>query len=189
MRLGSAFFVTVALLSLSGCSETREFFGLNSKPPDEFAVVDHPPLSIPPDFDLRPPRPGATAVQGGNAGEKAAKALYGDGNMELVTQKGVNSLNLQGMSGAEQALIMQSGSDKADPAIRHTLDREGQQVVGDRKLVDRLLFWKETKPKETGTALDAAAERKRLEAVKQRGLPVNSGGTPAYDTSGRTVIP
>ena len=44
---------------VSACGEIREDLGLGRNVPDEFAVVEHPPLSMPPDFSLRPPRPGA----------------------------------------------------------------------------------------------------------------------------------
>lgn len=46
-------------LGVSGCESTRETFGLNKQSPDEFAVVSRAPLSLPPDFTLRVPEPGA----------------------------------------------------------------------------------------------------------------------------------
>lgn len=182
--------VFIALLALSGCADVRETFGLVNKPPDEFAVVDHPPLSMPPDFDLKPPRPGASAQAGDNASERAAKAIYGDHTMQLVTQKGVSSLDIQRLPAAEQALVTQSGSDKADPAIRTILDREaGDRVVTNRKLIDELLFWRAPTKQDQGLAVNPVLERKRIEAARARGLPVNTGGTPAYDKKGATIVP
>jgi hypothetical protein len=57
--VGSAL-VTVAL---AGCSDFKQVIGLEPTMPDEFAVESNPPLVIPPDFDLRPPTPGAPRPQ------------------------------------------------------------------------------------------------------------------------------
>lgn len=170
---------------LAGCAETKEAFGLTSKPPDEFAVVDHPPLSMPPDFALRPPRPGAPE-RGNSPSEKAANALFSDGSMQLVPQQGVTSLKTQALTPAEQALIAQSGSDKASPTIRSQLSREYQPAASP-KLVEQLLFWK--KPSQPGTIVDPTAEAARLDAAKKQGVPLNAGATTAYERGRETTIP
>lgn len=47
-----------AALILSSCGDsTKRALGLARIAPDEFAVVKSAPLSQPPDFKLRPPRP------------------------------------------------------------------------------------------------------------------------------------
>ena len=43
--------------------------------PDEFAVESRAPLTIPPDYDLRPPQAGAARPQEVSAAEKARKAI------------------------------------------------------------------------------------------------------------------
>ena len=48
-----------ALAALAGCESLRDAAGLTKKSPDEFAVTTKAPLVIPPDFNLRPPLPGA----------------------------------------------------------------------------------------------------------------------------------
>ena len=48
-----------AALAVSGCSSMRDAAGLTKRSPDEFAVSTKAPLVIPPDFNLRPPMPGA----------------------------------------------------------------------------------------------------------------------------------
>ncbi len=50
----------VVLAALAGCSDLRQAIGIEKSVPDESKVTETPPLSIPPDFTLRPPRPGAT---------------------------------------------------------------------------------------------------------------------------------
>jgi hypothetical protein len=177
------------LLALTGCNDAREAVGLVNTPPDEFAVIDHPPLSMPPDFNLRPPRPGAPSPNAVNPSTTAANALYGEGKMETVPQQGVTGLKMETLSPSEQALISQTSSDKADPHIRSKLDKEaGQQVVGNRRLLEAITFWKDPKKDEQGVAVDAAAEKARLDKAKQSGAPVTSGGTPAVEKSNSVVV-
>ena len=55
--------VILAAFTLSACENAREAIGIGKQSPDEFAVVTRAPLSMPPDFSLRPPRPGAERSQ------------------------------------------------------------------------------------------------------------------------------
>lgn len=42
------------MLALSACGTTKEKLGLTKKAPNEFMVVPRSPLSLPPEYDLRP---------------------------------------------------------------------------------------------------------------------------------------
>ena len=53
----------LAALALGACGETRGMLGLERKPPDEYQVLRHAPLSMPPNFNLRPPAKGAERPQ------------------------------------------------------------------------------------------------------------------------------
>jgi hypothetical protein len=55
--------VTFCLASLSGCTNWKQSLGIEPTAPDEFAVESRAPLTIPPDFNLRPPAPGAPRPQ------------------------------------------------------------------------------------------------------------------------------
>jgi Protein of unknown function (DUF3035) len=59
----STFVAVSATLALSGCSGLKQAIGLQPTMPNEFAVENNPPLTIPPDFDLRPPEPGVPRPQ------------------------------------------------------------------------------------------------------------------------------
>ena len=48
-----------AVFALVGCDSIRSAAGVSKSAPDEFAVVTKAPLIIPPDYNLRPPKPGA----------------------------------------------------------------------------------------------------------------------------------
>lgn len=64
-----------AISLLQGCSDFRMALGIDRVGPDEFAVESRAPLTIPPDFDLRPPQPGAARPQEVTAAERARKAM------------------------------------------------------------------------------------------------------------------
>jgi DUF3035 family protein len=70
--------LAVACLSLNllpGCTDLRRAIGLERVGPDEFAVESRAPLTIPPEFDLRPPQPGAPRPQEATAADKARKVI------------------------------------------------------------------------------------------------------------------
>jgi hypothetical protein len=68
-----------SVLLLSGCADFRRVIGMERTGPDEFAVETRAPLTIPPDFDLRPPQPGAPRPQEVPAVEKARSAIENAG--------------------------------------------------------------------------------------------------------------
>ena len=63
----------VALLAAcsSGGGNWKQALGIEPTSPDEFAVESRAPLTIPPDFDLRPPAPGTARPQEVSAASKA----------------------------------------------------------------------------------------------------------------------
>lgn len=156
---------------LTACDSVRQELGLGRNPPDEFAVVDRAPLSVPPDFALRPPRPGAPRPQDVPTSAKATEALFGE---KASSQSSARA------AGNDKALLTALGADKADPAIRQQIDREAaQRVDGDKHLVQELLWWKNDTP--AGVAVDAEAEAARIKAAKDKGDPVNKGATPVIE--------
>ncbi len=55
----------ILVLTLTACSEgdVTSTLGLGRSAPDEFKVVSRPPLSVPPEFTLRPPLPGEDTLE------------------------------------------------------------------------------------------------------------------------------
>src|SRR5260370_22235205 len=62
-------------LLISGCSDLKKAIGLERTSPDEFAVESRAPLTMPPDFNLRPPQPGATRPQEKTSDQQARPAI------------------------------------------------------------------------------------------------------------------
>jgi len=69
-------FLCLACASLiSGCTDLKKAIGLERSTPDEFAVESRAPLTMPPDFNLRPPQPGAARPQEKSSDQQARQAI------------------------------------------------------------------------------------------------------------------
>ena len=67
------------IVLLSGCSNFKQTIGIEPTAPDEFAVESRAPLTVPPEFDLRPPAPGAPRPQDVNPASSAQQAMNAAG--------------------------------------------------------------------------------------------------------------
>jgi hypothetical protein len=72
--------MAAGLLQLGGCAKgtVQDALGMSKRSPDEFAVVRRAPLIIPPDYDLRPPDPGAPRPNIGTTSDQARVAMTGN---------------------------------------------------------------------------------------------------------------
>ena len=161
-----------ATLILAGCGGFRQTFGLDHAPPDEFTVVAQAPLAVPPEFSLRPPRPGAPRPQDVAATDAAASTVFG-------ANRGAARVGASGSVG-ESRFLNQMGAGSAQPDIRATIDSETRNlVVADKRWVDRLLFWQ--KQDVPYTVVNPAEEAKRLRNNAAEGKPVTAGDTPTIE--------
>ena len=152
--------------TLSGCGEVRNALGYDKKPPDEFAVVARAPLSVPPNFALRPPEPGAQRPQ------------------EPPKRHGARDLIVKNTGAAKGPETTSDGTirrllrtDEAEPGIREIVNRETAAFVyEDEFLIDKVLFWKPKPPR--GIVVDAEQEKKRLQENAALGKKINEGETP-----------
>lgn len=168
--LRSLFLLGLTALVLTACGEARQDLGLGRNPPDEFAVIEHPPLSMPPEYSLKPPRPGAPRPQGTDTTQQASEALF----------NGSAPVPAANTSDAEKALLAATGANKAPATIRETVDREtAQKVVASPHLVERLMDWNDDQ--KPATTVDAAAEAERIKQAHESGQPVTSGATPVIE--------
>lgn len=180
-------------VALGGCSSTRQALGLEKSAPDEFAVLTRAPLSVPPEFGLRPPTPGAPRPQELAASEQVRQRLLQSGGQEPMTIKQREAYNAERraqtaqLSGGEKALAAELGADSADPAIRQVVDAESSQRTGSSPyLIDYILFWRE--PRRTGQEVDPVQERQRLQQNTALGRPVTEGPTPTIKRRSRGLL-
>jgi len=166
MRIRSVAVLTLvasSALAVSACGSIKQGIGLTKVVPDEFVTVSTAPLSIPPEYGLRPPAPGQPRPQE-LAPESAARQIL-LGQRQAVTR-----------SAGETALVTAAGADRADPLARYVVDDEfGDLAHKETSFANRILFWRREDPAtqaptQTETAsgavtIDAASENARLQAL------------------------
>ena len=92
---------TAAAALLSGCSSNwKQAIGIEPTSPDEFAVESRAPLTIPPDFSLRPPAPGAARPQEVSAASKA-QGVMDNAGPGAPGQQASGTLRYQGANVAD----------------------------------------------------------------------------------------
>lgn len=187
-----ALFIVVGL-ALAGCDQAREQLGLNKQAPDEFTVVTKAPLVIPPDFTLRPPRPGAKRPQETAPRDTAREAVVEAGGGARATQVRTATAAQAALSAAgsqpatvttttmaassETALLREAGALGVDPSIREQVNRETTQLAEkDSSFAERLIFWQPKVP--FGSTLDAGKEAQRLREVAASGGEPTEGDSP-----------
>lgn len=162
-------FALLMLPLLAACSDIKETVGLGRNVPDEFDVVSNPPLTIPPDYILRPPQRGVAAPAGAvPAVAAAAQAVGAAPRDDAATTPGL------------AAFLSQSNAARAKPDIRATIDQESDGVVvKDKTFVDRVLLWKpaavppDPTVNETAEAARVKAEQEKTGTVTGDGAKIN----------------
>lgn len=196
----------IALVAgLGGCSQTQEALGLTKSAPDEFQVLQRAPLSLPPNFALRPPEPGAPRPQEGTARDRAETALFGEAGTNSTQTAMFGNLapggalggtagdytggtaRPAGPSSGEQALLAEAGAMDANPEIRAVIERETAALIEqDSDFVERLIFWRDPQP--FGTVVDPVQEEQRIQENAALGKPVTAGETPMIEPKKRAPL-
>ena len=165
---------------LLACGErTRTALGYGKHSPDEFSVVTQAPLSMPPDYGLRPPAPGASRPQERETAESARRLL-----LQGAADRRNGGPDGDAPGPGEAALLERAGAASADPGIRRTVDRESSVLArGDDGFLSGILFWQEREP--PGVVVDAPAESRRLRENAAEGKPAADGRTPVIERDER----
>ena len=97
--------------------------------PDEFMISTTAPLTVPPDYALRPPKPGETRPQEKSTSDRAREVMLGDASAAPPSR-------------GELALIQAAGALETDSNIRAILGAEnGGRAEKDGSLANMILFW------------------------------------------------
>lgn len=174
----AAVLAVILAVGLGGCGELRDALGQTKDPPDEFQVVARAPLALPPNYDLRPPKPGAERPQERSTTDAAAERILGrSARASAVSPNAVPAAPVVVNSIGEAKFRQQLGVDQAEPGIRETVDQETRDYVYETRYpIDRLLFWKEEPP--AGVLLDATKEQQRLQENAALGRKPSEGELP-----------
>lgn len=196
----------LTFLALAACSgsDVRNTLGLNRNPPDEFVVFSRPPLVVPPEFELTPPRPGEEAPHAVSTEQQARKLLLGTdgtgpgGSMSYDEFMGDDArlpapatavtpvFANEAPTPPSASFLHRLGADAADPNIRSLLHTE---VVAAPKKKEADSLYEELVGQEQGDqVVDPAKEAERLRANKDAGKPITEGETPSQDTTPKSVL-
>jgi hypothetical protein len=158
---------------LSGCGNTvSQMLGSDKEPPDEFAVVTKAPLIIPPDYNLKPPKPGAPPTNQISPTQAAQAALFTpDASTVASTMTG-------DMSQGEKLLLANAGAADADSSIRQVIAADNRNMqAADTGFTDNLMFWQKSQPHQDPN-VDADAEARNVATQKATTAPA----TPSDQT-------
>jgi Protein of unknown function (DUF3035) len=158
--------VALGAVALGGCSMFDNIGNTKKTAPDEFKIVSHSPLTMPPNADLRPPRPGEPRPQETSPADKEAlsPALAG-----RVQQAAANQPPRAG-DASEQSLVSKAAKGGVDPNIRSTVNRDTRVIADQNKgFIDSLIFWQDKAT--PGTIVDPAKEQQRLRDAQATGQP------------------
>jgi hypothetical protein len=176
--------LALALPAVAGCSSTKEMLGLTKRSPDEFQVVSRAPLSMPPDFSLRPPTPGAPRPQEGTTTQQAKQIVTGDRPTSTLQPDQIPSIgegeSTSAESAGESAFLQSASITGIDPNIRKIVNEETTaDQDASQTFLDDLIFWRAPEP--YGTVVDPVAEQKRLQENQALGQPTDAGETPIIE--------
>lgn len=173
-------------LAVGGCSTFENLGGGKKVSPDEFKIVSHSPLTMPPNAELRPPRPGEPRPQEMTPADQAKEAL--SPALAGRTQERINAGPNAPRSGSssEQALVARAGQGGVDPDIRGRVNQDTRTIAdSDKSFIDSLIFWQDTPP--PGVLLDPAKEQQRIRDAQAAGQPA-SGPTPTITRRKRGLL-
>jgi len=165
-------FLALACLLLASCNgDVKETLGLNHKGPDEYEVMARPPLTVPPEFTLRPPLK--------NTGQTTSKATEQAHN-EVV---GGDFLNNSSTNIADTQFLHDAGANKMNRDIRAKIveDNENGVVAKDNKSV--LGMGSKADP-----VVDPKKEADRIKQDKTRNQPVTGDGSAVVAPQSKGIL-
>ena len=182
--------LSACAIGLTACSHAKEDLGLVKKSPDEFAVVKHAPLAMPPDYGLQPPKPGQARPQEQSTDQQAAQTVFGssdaqasDANVAIddkkTTKKITKYVPPKAGGAGEQALLKAAGATNPDPNIRAEVDAETIKIAKDSVPVAKKILGLVGDPNQAPTSVvNPKAEAARLKKDQDSGAPITAGETP-----------
>jgi hypothetical protein len=171
---------------LGGCTDLKRALGMEKVVPDEFAVTPNAPLAMPPDYTLRPPRPGAAPTQEVPTTQQAKQTIFRASDQQATALQPDDQ-----RSAGETALLRQAGVANVPSNIRDTVNAEAAQPPpSDPGLVDKLLFWRtpEQGPAPNDAVIDPAKEALRLNGGVIPAAATTPGAAGAAPAPGATPV-
>ena len=151
------FLIIILNLFLLSCNSIRESAGVNRKVIDEYAVIENPPLVIPPNFDLLPPEQMESKDIKDTDSELAKEILFGleDNNNQTNSD---NSLISE--------IIQETEANEVDSDIRETIN---QDFAGEKSTInDETQFKSEDEINEAINTTEKKDKTKTNKSIKEK---------------------
>jgi hypothetical protein len=189
--------LAIGLTALSGCtgSNVKETLGITRKAPDEFRVVSRPPLTVPPQFSLRPPSIDEESPNQLTTSAQAKELLMGQSaeNNSLAPASGKKATSQMSPTGittaskADAQFLERAGAPQANPNIRRELTEE---KITKQHQQEEESFWDKisTFPEAKDPTVNANKESERIQANEESGKPVTDGETPVVKSKDRGIL-
>lgn len=181
----------LALLAACSSGSVKDTLGLNRAAPDEFRVVSRPPLSVPPEFNLRPPAAPGEVMNPQAADKQAESLLLGtpreNGNVFTLQPGNADTAVVPVVAAPvgkspretpESTFLERAGADAANPSIRQALEQDRATAM---QPVEEEESWWETLsvlPPKKDPMVDAKKEAERIRQNKDEDKPITEGETP-----------
>ncbi len=179
LKQGNLTFLSVAIIiiALSGCSSMKKELGIARNSPDEFTVIKRAPLTLPPEYALRPPVNKNDVTNRGilknTAPNRAKQAILG------------NSSGKAEINAADDILLSKMGAHDANPEIRRQINKDnGYLYLKNQTLIDKLTSKDDVDldiNKVPASIVDAAAEAARIKKSMKEDKPLNQGDVPVIE--------
>ena len=180
MKKYGACLVLAAVLALSACTSVKKEMGVGRNSPDEFLVVKRAPLTLPPDYGLRPPVNPNDAPPASAAAAASAE--------EIILGKSTDEASI---GSPEKELLRKIGADAANPDIRKQIDEDNGYISLQNKTVaEKLIFWNDDQSAPQNmpdSVVNAGAEAERIKKAKAEGTPVTGAAVPVIEKKKSTL--
>ena len=147
------FILTCIILLLNSCGGVKEKIGIIKKAPDEFQVYESKPLSVPPNFELRPPAEGE---------------ILTNENDENIIFSDENNID-KNLTLSDEILLISLGEKEIEKNIRKIINDENSIQEVDKSLLDKIINFEpifEGKKNKESEIINAVEEKKRIEDLK-----------------------
>ena len=174
MKKSTAVILTLtAATLLTGCDGARKALTQTKAAPDEFAVYTRAPLTMPPEYGLRPPSDGKTD-------ESGAVTTRDDARRVLLGSSATPVQSIEASTPGTSVLLSMAGAGRAEPGIRDIVERETSAYANeDVRFMEKLMYGDEAATRTT--VVDPQNEAKRIQEKQALGKPINEGETPMID--------
>ncbi len=136
-------------LVLQGCGAISKISGNRKNAPDEFQVVDKPPLVMPPDYNLRPPKAGEPTPQRLTTSQRTIQSLFPG-----------RTIMPPAPSAGEQALLNKIGAGQVKSDVRSNVGND-TLIVEKGTLLRNILGTEERLNAPDGSEIEKAVPNKK----------------------------